>query len=65
MVTSSSKPTSTSSKTTLVVNFSSVVGSNNPLNPLGLKLRQFIWEALDEAETNSSIGSVILHGGLS
>jgi 3-hydroxyacyl-CoA dehydrogenase len=60
----SSKP-SISSKTTLVVNFSSVVGSNNPLNPLGLKLRQLIWEALEDAEINSSVGSVILYGGLS
>jgi len=50
-----------SSKTTLVVNFSSA--SRNPLNPLGVDLRKLIWLALDKAEKDSSIGSVILYGG--
>ena len=53
----------TSSTTTLVVKFSNV--GSNPLNPLGLKLRRLIWEALNKAETDASIGSVILHGGTS
>jgi enoyl-CoA hydratase/carnithine racemase len=50
-----------SSKTTLVVNFSSA--SRNPLNPLGADLRKLIWLALDKAEKDNSIGSVILYGG--
>ena len=53
----------TSNKKALVVNFSSV--GKNPLNPLGLNLRRYIWEALDKAETDDSIGSVILYGGAS
>ena len=52
-------------KSTLVVNFSNVAGKSNPLNPLGLKLRALIWQGLDEAEHNPSIGSVILFGGRS
>jgi len=58
-----STTTTNTNTTTLVVNFSSVRGKYNPLNPLGLKLRKLIWEALDEAETNPLIGSVILYGG--
>lgn len=50
-----------SNKKALVVNFSSV--GKNPLNPLGLNLRRHIWEALDKAESDDSIGSVILYGG--
>ena len=50
-----------SSKKALVVNFSSV--GSNPLNPLGVNLRRHIWEALDKAEKDDSIGSVILYGG--
>ena len=51
----------TSNKEALVVKFSSV--GSNPLNPLGVNLRRFIWEALDKAEKDDSIGSVILYGG--
>jgi len=52
-----------SSNTTLVVNFSSI--GNNPLNPIGVSLRRLITEALHKAETDNSIGSVILYGGAS
>ena len=52
-----------SNKKSLVVNFSSV--GSNPLNPLGVNLRRHIWEALDKAEKDNSIGSVILYGGAS
>eukprot|EP00536_Pseudo-nitzschia_multiseries_P009866 jgi/Psemu1/325815/estExt_fgenesh1_pg.C_2870013 len=51
----------TASTKTLVVNFSTA--GSNPLNPLGYKLRQVIWNALNKAETDESIGSVILYGG--
>mmetsp|Transcript_12872 Transcript_12872/g.30387 ORF Transcript_12872/g.30387 Transcript_12872/m.30387 type:complete len:745 (-) Transcript_12872:51-2285(-) len=50
-----------SSGSTLVVDFSQI--STNPVNPLGIKLRRSIWEALDKAESDKSIGSVILYGG--
>lgn len=55
--------TRSSNKKTLVVDFSSI--GSNPLNPLGLNLRRLIWEALQKAETDKSIGSVILYGGAS
>lgn len=45
----------------LVVDFSTV--SPNPLNPLGLKLRKYIWESLDQAEKDPNITSIILTGG--
>mmetsp|Transcript_34658 Transcript_34658/g.81729 ORF Transcript_34658/g.81729 Transcript_34658/m.81729 type:complete len:750 (-) Transcript_34658:176-2425(-) len=53
--------TMNASTKTLVVNFSTA--GSNPLNPLGYKLRQLIWKALDKAEADEVIGSVILYGG--
>lgn len=53
----------------LVIDFStagsssSSTSNNNPLNPLGLTLRRFIWQSLEGAERDDSIGSVILYGG--
>jgi 3-hydroxyacyl-CoA dehydrogenase len=49
--------------TVLTVNFSTV--SRNPLNPLGLELRKLIWLALEKAELDPEINSVILFGGSS
>jgi 3-hydroxyacyl-CoA dehydrogenase len=45
----------------LVVDFSAASGS--PLNPLGLALRRHIWEALETAEHDPTVHSVILYGG--
>jgi 3-hydroxyacyl-CoA dehydrogenase/enoyl-CoA hydratase/carnithine racemase len=49
----------------LLVDFSSVSTTNgsNPLNPLGLSLRQYIWRSLDRAADDDSIRCVILYGG--
>ena len=47
--------------TVYVIDFSTV--SRNPLNPLGLKLRQLIWESLDKVEYDTAITSIILTGG--
>lgn len=49
--------------TVLIIDFSTV--SSNPLNPLGLKLRKFIWKELDKALGDESITSVVLTGGKS
>lgn len=49
------------SNNVLIVDFS-VVGTN-PLHPLGKELRSVIWNALDQAERDASITSVILFGG--
>lgn len=47
-----------------MVDFSSAAsGTNNPLNPLGRALREHIWQALDRAEHDPTIHSVILYGG--
>lgn len=40
-----------------------VVKRVNPLNPLGRRLRQLIWETLDEVENDDTIHSIILYGG--
>ncbi|KAG7364888.1 NAD-binding 3-hydroxyacyl-CoA dehydrogenase [Nitzschia inconspicua] len=48
-------------KSVLVLDFSTV--TTNPLNPLGLSLRRFIWQSLENAEQDDSIGSIILYGG--
>ena len=49
--------------TVRIIDFSTV--SSNPLNPLGLKLRQFIWTQLDKAYDDDSITCIILTGGKS
>lgn len=49
--------------TVRIIDFSTV--SSNPLNPLGLKLRQFIWTELDKAYDDDSITCIVLTGGKS
>jgi 3-hydroxyacyl-CoA dehydrogenase len=46
-----------------LIDFSTV--SPNPLNPLGLKLRKFIWEELDQAQKREDVTSIVLTGGKS
>lgn len=46
-----------------VIDFSTA--SPNPLNPLGLKLRKFIWDELDKARQCQEVTSVVLTGGKS
>lgn len=57
------QPGKKANMTVLVVDFSSV--GRNPLNPLGIQLRKLIWEALDKAENDKDISSVVLTGGKS
>ena len=54
--------------TVLVIDFSLADKNNNnnktnPLNPLGLSLRRWIWESLDRALAETAITSVVLWGG--
>lgn len=46
-----------------VIDFSKSSASASPLNPLGRKLRSFIWEQLRSAEADSSVTSIVLTGG--
>src|SRR6056300_1037220 len=46
-----------------IIDFSKT--SPNPLNPLGLNLRKYIWEELDSALKNEDVTSVVLTGGKS
>ena len=45
-----------------IIDFSKA--SSNPLNPLGINLRKYIWQELDRALEDEKVTSVVLSGGI-